>query len=270
MMQGKSYVGVSSISSVDEAKQVISLAREAGFELKLRTDYMLMMGFQVSNKSLENGFSEGNKRIPQLDRLPEILESVWGSVFSTLHYYTPKPENLASDVIRLLEFGSIGRTRLVRGLQLNRVLPTERDILEIKSKYPELSIILQISPEFYGMTTQQLAEKVTKDYPNMDYILLDSSLGEAKEFDVDMITQDYHIFRENGINAEIVFAGGLHGNNVKDKVTRIMKKIGTRQFSIYAEGGLRDRIGEGYGNDILNFEKVEKYLRGASEGLIRL
>lgn len=51
---------------------------------------------------------------------------------------------------------------------------------------------------------------------------------------------------------KIVFAGGLNHENSKD--------IYNLGYGVDSESKLRDVVGEGYGNDIWNQEKVNKYI----------
>lgn len=262
--KNKNYVGVCGVASVDEARKVTELIRGAGFSQE--TEHIPMMGFQVSYKSLKYGFSEGNNRVPRLADLPVILACVSRSVFPTLHYYTKEPERLVGELETLLKLDRIYEKGLVGGVQINRVWPKTSQISEIRNNFPELKIILQMSSVVTGdMTVPQVADKLAKDYAGIEYIILDSSHGKGIEFDTAESTSTCQTFRNGGVQSTIVFAGGFNGDNVKDKVTRLKEAFRSQDFSIDAEGGLRDKVGEGYGDDVLNLDKVKAYLNGASE-----
>ena len=259
--KSKPYVGVCGVSSVEEAKDVVQLIRSSGFTLQ--TDHIPMMGFQVSWKSMDFGFSEGNRRVPHLNQLPLILKEVKGEVFSTLHYYTKRPEQLVHELGRLMEHDGIYVNGLVDGVQLNRVFPRPYEIKVLKDIYPELKIILQVYPD--PDSTKQLAKNLAREYGQLDYIILDYSHGKGVELDTAQISLSYRTIRDSGFGAGVVFAGGLTGDNIKAKVAQLSEAVGSYDFSIDAEGGLRDKVGEGYGNDVLNLGKVASFLRGASE-----
>jgi phosphoribosylanthranilate isomerase len=257
------------MSSVEEARKVVTLF-SSNSSFSLGSEHVPMMGFQVSYKSLKYGFSEGNNRVPRLADLPAILECVSGSVFPTLHYYTKEPEKLVGELDTLLKSENIYEKGLVGGVQINGVWPKTGQMSEIRSKFPGLKIILQMSSVVTGdMTVPQVADKLAKDYAGVEYIILDSSHGKGIEFDTAEITSIYQTFRNGGVQSAIVFAGGFNGDNVKEKLVQLIKAANTSNFSIDAEGGLRDKVGEGYGNDILNLDKVRSYLKGASEILRR-
>ncbi|MDE1865789.1 MAG: hypothetical protein KGH94_04105 [Candidatus Micrarchaeota archaeon] len=259
--KARPYVGVCGVASVDEARGVIAIIRNSGFSLG--TEHIPMMGFQVSWRSLDFGFSEGNKRVPRFQELPLILGEVKGEVFSTLHYYTKRPEQLVGEVKRLLEHGGIYSNGLVDGVQLNRVFPHRVEIEELKDKYPRLKIVLQVYPE--SDSVQQLAKTLANDYKQLDYLILDYSQGRGVELDTMKIAETYQRFRDSGVTSGITFAGGFTGDNVRAKVAQLKRAVGSDDFSIDAEGGLRDKLGEGYGNDALNLEKVRSFLREARE-----
>jgi hypothetical protein len=264
--KSKNYVGVSGIASVEEAHRVLPLIRASG--LTLETGHVPMLGFQVSYKSLEFGFSEGNNRVPRFEMLPAILETIKGEVFPTIHYYTKNKDRLLLEIHRVMGLDGIYSKGLVKGLQINGIWPKTEEMEEIKAVYPELKVVLQISPKVTeGMTTDQVAKKIAKRYADFDYLILDASRGKGIEFDVAETASIYRNFRNHGVEARIIFAGGLNGDNVKEKVTQLKEMLGSQDFSIDAEGGLRNKLGEGYGNDLLDLGKVESYLKGASEAL---
>jgi phosphoribosylanthranilate isomerase len=270
----KDYVGVCGVASVEEAKDVRALVRKSGFTME--TEHVPMMGFQVSWKSLAFGFSEGNRRVPKIKELPAILEVVRAEVFPTIHYYTKNRERLVDEISSVLDMEEIYKRKLVEGVQINLVWPSQEEVKAIKEKYPELKIILSVSPKTTeGMTMNQVAERLVAGYSNVDYLILDASGGRGIVFDPSEMIKTYATLKDHGVTSKIVFSGGLGGDNVKERLALLENAAGTKKFSIDAEGGLRDKImidgkpAEGYGADTLSFAKVEAYLKGASEMLLR-
>ncbi len=267
--KNKPYVGVCGVSSADEARKVVDLFLSSS-DFSMESDHIPMMGFQVSYKSLKYGFSEGNRRVPRLDDLPAILECVSGSVFPTLHYFTKEKEKLVGEIETLMNFEGIYERGLVGGVQINKVWPLTGQMSELRSKFPELKIIQQMSPAVTGgMTDAQVANKLSRDYSGIDYVLLDSSLGNGIAFEAAEISSTYLSLRKGGVKSNIVFAGGFNGDTVKEKLALLMRATGTTDFSIDAEGGLRNKFGEGYGNDVLDMDKTRRYIEGAYETLKR-
>jgi phosphoribosylanthranilate isomerase len=276
-MRAKSFVGIAGVSTLGEAERVAMLLRNSKFSLLSENDHTSMLGFQVSSKSMKYGFSEGNSRVPRTNQLSVILRELALETRLAIHYYTRTPETLVQEIERVFalpetsrqETGNIYNSMLVDSLQLNGDWPTRDQISEITASYPDVSIILQVSPKVTeGLTPMQVAEKIKGDHPDgVDYLILDPSRGRGIAFDMKQAMTTFEAIRSLGINSEIVFAGGFTGENVQERVAELRKELGHKKFSIDAEGGLRDKVGEGYGNDILNLQKVAAYLRGASEAL---
>ncbi len=257
------YVGVSGVSAAGEARNVVSLMRRSGFTMQ--AGHIPMMGLQVSWKSLDFGLSKGNNRVPRLGDLPLILEAVKGEVFPTIHYYTKRQEKVVTEIEKVIEYNSIYDSGLVGGLQINGVFPKPDSLEELKKAYPSLKLTLQT--RIYRNEIETLAEELAAYHGIIDYALLDSSGGRGREFDSKQMIEAYRILKDKGLEAGIVFAGGITGENVVHKIKTLVKETGEKGFSIDAEGGLRDRLGDGYGNDRLNLDKVSAYLKGASEAL---
>ena len=57
------------------------------------------------------------------------------------------------------------------------------------------------------------------------------------------------------------------GSNVKTNCHDLINKCRDFSFSIDAEGGLRDKLSEKYGDDLLNMNKVREYIQSASSVL---
>lgn len=264
-MKVKSFVGVAGTSSIEEVRGVAKLMRDSDLTL-FSEGHTGMLGFQVSQKSMQYGPSEGNRRVPYRDQLPDLLEEEIVDIGMAVHYFTRTPEKLVPEVISVLR-GDLNVGNLIGCLQINGVWPTAEQISEIRASNAGLDIILQVSPQVTtGLRPVQIADKIAKDYPEgIEYLILDPSRGRGLEFDMSNQFQTYLAIRSIGIKSEIIFAGGFNGENVRDKVLQLRRALADQSFSIDAEGGLRDKIGEGYGNDVLNMEKVEAYLRGASE-----
>ncbi len=262
----KPYVGVSGISTVKEARKVISIFKETGFNLKARS--MPMVGLQLLSESLGSVFG-ASRRSPDLEQLPDILKLVNLDVFSTIHYSTADAWSFVKDIEAILNIDEIYEQGLVGGLQINRILPSEKQVQKLRDNYPKLKLILQISPIITDtINIHLLSKRLATSYPKFDYLLIDASLGTGTELNENYCSVTYRAIRENGVTTPVVFAGGLSGSNVRSKVNQLKNSI-KEGFSIDAEGSLRDKLGEGYGNDVLNMEKVSAYLAGASEMLLK-
>ncbi len=143
------------------------------------------------------------------------------------------------------------------------------EIEKIRKNHPYLSISLQISQYLMkGLNLTELVEHIQlyKDYIN--YILIDPSRGKGIEMNTSFSTSIYKLIKEKAPKLNIVFAGGLYGENIGTILKDIINEIGSRDFSIDAEGSLRNKNSEIFGDDILNIQKVEEYLINAKIQLI--
>ncbi len=264
--KSKPYVGVCCVASPDEARKVTALFRDTGFTMQ--TGHQPMVGVQLSWKHLDFGFSEGNLRSPRFDAVPSILESIQGDVFATVHYYTTRAESIVSEISKIMDNCEVYDRDMIGGLQINHIFPKPDQVRELKNRYPKLKIILQISPS--PDTITELAENMASKYANVDYLILDPSHGKGVDLNLEEVLAAFRILRKSGVQSEVVFSGGFNGSNVRERVSKIADSLGYMDFSIDAEGGLRDRLGDGFGNDVLNLDKVRSYLRGASEAFLQL
>ncbi|VVB77388.1 Uncharacterised protein [uncultured archaeon] len=268
----KSYVGVTGLTSKTEVVQVSAAFHEHGFSLQ--ADHVPMAGFLVSDSTLRGGGTR-NLRYPSLKDLPGLLEaSAKREMFTTVHYSTSDASFLSKQMETLLAQEGIYERNLCQGVQFNIVCPDPREIGAVKKQYPELKVIVQLSRRMMDAGIEQAALRVSQDYPMADYVLIDPSGGNAIQFDPLQMAKVFMELKGNGVAARIGVAGGLDGSNVKsrlDDLTLILrKKYGaTQNFSIDAEGALRDRAGEGYGNDVLNARRVRSYIGGAAKGLLQ-
>jgi phosphoribosylanthranilate isomerase len=155
----------------------------------------------------------------------------------------------------------------LNGIQLNGVFGTitPEVLAGIRAKYPRLEIILQIHQKALdSMLVKEIIAKL-KDFDELvDCVLIDPSGGRGEEMDVAHAGILGNLILNHTL-ISVGFAGGLKGDNVGRIVGELRRRLGTSNFSIDAEGGLRDRVGEGYGNDKFNAVKAYKYFQNATE-----
>ncbi len=239
--KNKNYVGVSSASSVEDAKSMLKLIQESGFTMQ--TKHIPMMGFQISQK-------QGM----QLDQLPSMLESVKGEVFTTTHHHIEMSWQLVHEIVTVLDYEGIYKNGLIGGVQINGSFPFPFEVKKLKDDYPELRITLQVHPSKGSI--RDMAKYLAKNYKAVDYVIIDPSEGKGIELDVAQTVRTYNILKDNGFNANIVLAGNLNGDNVIKKITEFKRLLKSDDFSLDAESGVR------------SISKVKSYLRGAAEGLL--
>lgn len=82
-------------------------------------------------------------------------------------------------------------------------------------------------------------------------------------FDLETSLQIYSELRERVHDLTIGFAGGFTGENAATRIKQLIEQTKETGFCIDAEGGLRDKITQEYGDDLLNIGKVKAYLQSS-------
>ncbi len=260
----KPYIGITGIETVDQLDPIFTIFRK-----KKNFSHRLMIGGMVSYKTLIN--IKDKPIVLMKNEIKDIFEKLnkydSENIFFTLHYFTKplekiKPElkeksknivekTLYQQLTMLLENFYEEYERIQPsfqiGIQINVSWPNPRDINKLKTTYPRLKTILQVSNFF-------LLEKRIKNY-NVDYILIDTSHGKGIEFEINDVIKIYETIHKNN-PAIIGFAGGLSPENVRKKISSLKEKLNTKNFCIDAQKRLRT-------NDLLDITKVKKYLKEA-------
>ncbi|MBI2063867.1 MAG: hypothetical protein HYT65_02650 [Candidatus Yanofskybacteria bacterium] len=261
----KPYIGVVGVKNIKEAFQVADMLREA---MSGRPDtHLAQVGVQVTTRTLHGEITE-SRRNPIVSEIPEIFKaavSIKANVFPVVHFTTREHEKIPQFVDKILQLSNGYLAQHDFGLQLNgafgKIAPEA--LASIRSKYPRLKLILQLHRKV--LDTMPITDIVThlKEMETLiDYVLIDPSGGRGEEMDV---SAGAFLAKQiiNQTPIAVGFAGGLRGDNVAKIVGELRNKLGMNNFSIDAEGGLRDKVGEGYGNDDFNIKKAQKYFINA-------
>ena len=259
-MPMKDYVGITGAVTVQETKDICKEFSNAGYGLE--TPHIPMLGFLVSYKTLK-GQQTKNRRYPQFNEIPELLRATENKFFTMIHYNSRVVESLSDQVAEI--FDGIYQEDLCRAIQLNVIWPYSHQVKKIKEEHPDMNIVFQLSySSMQGKTPTQIAE-IIKTYDDvLSYVLIDPSGGRGIPFDIESSVSIYSELRNRCPDVHIGFAGGFNGDDADLRIDKLIRYIGNDQFSIDAEGGLRDKITSEYGDDILNIEKVRRYLELAS------
>ncbi len=261
-MKGKPYVGITGPVTKEEVSLILNAFSDAGYTM--HSPHIPMIGYLVSQKTMLG--QDGNRRYPKFEYLKSLLDHAHNRALTMIHYNTQDRITLVSQVEEL--FGGLYEGGLCRALQLNIVWPAQEHVKEIKDLFPEMEIVFQASAKsMKGLSQKEFVDAVRGYEDSISYVLIDPSGGRGQEFDMGNSLALYQEIATRLPYLTVGFAGGLNWNNTSDKVRSLIEKIGTEDFCIDAEGGLRDKVTDAYGDDILNIEKVKGYLRSASSVL---
>ncbi len=255
-MKATPYIGVTGPVSVGEVRGIGQAFANAGYSIK--THHVPMIGILVSQKTLQ-GQPTTNLRYPSIKQVPALIKEAAEYGIPMIHYNTREMESLADQVTAILT-----ENLECQGVQLNIPWPDRREVIKIKERFPIVDLVLQLSERaMQGLSPETVALRVT-EYSNVPtYVLIDPSGGKGREFNVEDSLKIYQELLGEGIM--IGFAGGFTGENVGQRSQNLIQRLGTNKFSIDAEGGLRDKITDAYGDDLLNLQKVRSYLQESSK-----
>lgn len=262
-MKAKPYVGITGPVTKQEVKAIVQELNKAGYTMS--SPHMPMLGYLFSYKTL-NGQITKNKRYPLISELKNLLEQADNKALTMIHYNSKAMSTLAEQVSKL--FDGLYQERLCNAMQLNIVWPDAYQIKLIKNKFPEMQIVFQISHKAAAHKTYKEIVNGIKEYGDtLNYVLIDPSGGRGLEFNIEESLKIYYELKNQLPNFTIGFAGGFNDQNTANRVRKIIDKTGDSDFCIDAEGGLRDKLSDAYGDDLLNMEKVKSYLQAASSVL---
>lgn len=263
-MESKPYIGITGPVSKEEVLDICGLFEDFGFynNSSLRP----MIGILASYKTL-NKIRIENKRYPELRLIPELTENMKSGTFRTIHYNTRDFESLAEQISRLI-YRPYNK-RSIDGIQLNMTYPPTNQIEKIKREFPKLEIIFQANSEVLNSGTKKEVAKSIKNYNELiNYVLIDASGGKGENLNIQYSADLANEIKDLNPNINIGFAGGFKGSNVKVNYHDLTNKCKDFAFSIDSEGGLRDKLSEKYGDDLLSMNKVKEYIQSASSILI--
>ena len=259
-MKAKPYVGITGPVNTFEVESICKKFRESGYSMG--SPHIPMLGFLVSYKTLNN-LPTANKRYPQVHVLRDLLAETQKDVLTMVHYNTKEMPSLAGQVAQI--FDGIYQNKLCRALQMNIIWPDVRQVRAVREKFPEMQIVFQASHKaMENKSPKEIIAGIGEYGDTLDYVLIDPSGGRGLEFDIEQSLAVYSELREKLPDLTVGFAGGFNGRNVDTVVEKLIAKLGSTDFCIDAEGGLRDKISEEYGDDILNIDSVRRYLQKAS------
>lgn len=259
-MRVKPYIGVTGVISEQEVNDVIREFNEAGY--KMNFGHVPMLGYLVSYKTL-TGQETKNRRYPKVGDLHRLVGRACNKVLTMIHYNSREMPSLVEQIEEI--FYNLYNDNLCRALQLNIIWPDIEQVRLIKQKFPEMLIVFQASHKVLNEDNRTIIPRLKKYGGLIDYVLIDPSGGRSLEFSLDESVNLYRRLKKNLPEIVVGFAGGFNPENIYNRLRRLVDEVHRGNFCIDAEGGLRNKITEEYGDDILNIEKVRRYLREASQ-----
>lgn len=258
----KPYIGVTGLDQPREARAVVQSFTNMGL-----TDddnrHQGMIGLLVSERRLL--LPDRNRpRHPSLPTIRQILETTGGKVFNTLHYNTQHPNRLSDQMKKLLGDTGFYNDRLCHGVQLNMRWPDVDEIKRTKDSFPDLKVILQLGPNALTFNPQRIAEALSPYIGHIDYALIDPSAGRNVIPHVNTVAPVYNEISDAYPNLSLTFAGGYNARNARSRLWLLFQMVGTSNFGIDAESGLRSESHQANTDTSFNINMARRYIRNSA------
>ncbi len=221
------YVGITGFMYPREVDDVIR-------EIPCDAERLVMIGVLASSKTLRGIKNKWPNRYPETNKIAGIF-SAHSRALNLIHYNTKEPDTLLSQLCVMTHFGG----RNMHGFQLNLAWPSIAHLSVYRKMHPAKQIVLQIGGQAFEMVNhspEQLAAKVAEYEGLVEYVLLDSSGGLGKIFDVDRASEYLVALQARKLDLGLGVAGGLSPTTL-NLVEPLVKDF--PQLSIDAEGRLR-------------------------------
>lgn len=244
------FIGITGITQEEEME---SLAHTWGNPDDKK--HALQLGLAVANYDIPASpvrYVKDARALTSLSRSAAERELV-----AAIHYNPQTDETCIPDLLeRLRGPYHDGACRVV---QVNTYKPNRHVLGAVREKYPEMNIISQFGPNVLANCPRTIAGIVGGYRGEIDAVLLDVSRGQGKDMDVKKCADIVRAVRDIAPETGAVLAGGFSKDNVRERVGYFKDTFRDGEFSIDAEGKLRDA------DDKLRLSDSQEYLRRALE-----
>ena len=262
------YIGFVGIKNLDEVLAVSQITQKFA---ALNFGPMIQVGVQINKKVIEGLDFENNLRLSsdmkEVRSIFEYTKRFIPNVFNVAHYSEKDKSKIIQRILHIFGETGIYFDKLCQAVQLDGYLGDiePKTLRSIKNKYPDLAIIMQVNRNLIGDFSDSNIDFILNNLKWLSdfigYCLIDCSGGEGRPMNLAKNVYLALRIRHHLPDLAIGFSGGLNGENAFFIVSRLMRMLKSDNFSIDAESGLRNKLGDGYGNDIFNKEKIRGFFR---------
>jgi len=222
------YIGVTGFMKLREAEHILN-------RFPLTSKYAMMVGVLASQKTMRGIKNRRTNRYPEPDKVKKIFPD-HPLALNLVHYNTKEPETLCRQLLDIVQIAG----PYFHGFQLNFVWPDPCQLDLYSENSLKRRIVLQVSErafEMIGHSPQKLADKIRREYPGVDYLILDPSGGYGKLMDVGKLREYLSELYARDLRVKPVIAGGLSPETL-DLIRPLVEEF--PDLSIDAESRLRD------------------------------
>ena len=251
------YIGLTGITNLSELTKVFECTQLAGMQV---SQHQLMIGYLVTPDLLHGAPPKRQRFVPDMAQLIKLAEaSTSAGALTVIHFETKDEPKCGNGILEV--FQRISHPGICHAVQINGT-PDVADVRRVIEQFPELSLIYQIRSELIAKGTDAIIGEIISHKGAFSRVLIDPSCGAGRDMNVAESVRLARRIRSECGNITIGFAGGLCGENARDRVIELIKEFGTTDFSIDAEGKLRDE------QDHLSINSVLSYFKGAVAGFL--
>jgi len=257
----KPYVGISCVTSRDEANAVAKQFLSSGFS-RSNELYQGAIGYAMTWEMLRQKIPLGTRYVG-VKGLPDIMMKNQNFGINVLHF-VPEPgsyQDLLSDVTMLFLDSGLYTSEQCRVMQLNYGTCIAVEALElIKNLLPELKIIFQVGRTDLENKDLDVTVKTLKKYSEyIDMFLIDPSQGTGREIDIKIIQKLIPLLQQECPFVGIGFAGGFSAENIQNRI-QVFASLSSSLFAIDVESGVRSKV-----DDLLDFEKTQNFIQNSAK-----
>lgn len=248
-----------SVSAISDIKQLDSIAKIYRDE---KIDFPLVIGYQISNKSINQGTQ--NSRQPKFTELKKLDEATRGYGFITaIHYYTKENTTILADLEKIVKLGiepsllqfntlppSLDTLKRVKGMGFNTIFK----VAVSNKQCPQGGYAIWKGEGVQDVSGGQVEHLVAQVYDKrkfIDYAMFDPSHGTNLELNLNENSLAIRFGKSIVANKELdnlglVYAGGTKPTNVIF-LNKSLNHFFPNRTSIDIESGVRidDRLDEG-------------------------
>lgn len=238
------YVGISGVNDFNSAQRIRAFFLENGFSSFAAAQGAIGL-CMTADILMEKCIPSSRYIVPHA--LNSFYELPQDFGFICLHY-TPDPFLSLEDQMAVI-IKNIDMRKAAPIIQINNFIPSGFVLKNLKTLYPSIRFILQISD----------SKNLAGVSPYLFSALVDDSRGTGRRGDINQQAASIMDIHRKFPSVGVGIAGGINGGNVLKTLNVLTEKLGKPlNVSIDSESGLRDA------EDNLRIEKVRHYISEAS------
>ncbi len=269
----KPFVGISGVTTVKEVRDLARIYNQYGFDSRTIKSHEPQISIFLSEQGLDRKRrgEQAGARFAAYDNVHLMVRACRDfGIVPSISFITRERRILYENIMRV--FGEENIYRSCRRLQLQVISPGVDEkylgqVERIKERLPKVELSLSFAR---AAINQGDAVKHAHSYAGLaNRIMIDFSCGrEYVPIDKDRTARYFIALRQRIPGIGVGCAGCLDGDNVGGVIQGIAEILDWNyNISVDALRGVRDKIDDIHGNDVLNIAKAEKFVSSSSESL---